>query len=129
MAMATDLKIVGLCHSVQVCAAGLLANVGLLDDVKKLQWKVAGINHQSWLLEVTDGGVDLYPEAKRRAKALLREARKKGGQKNWDLVRLQVMLSFGRYVSESSEHTAEYMPYWIKRLYPELIEEFNVPID
>jgi len=129
MAMATDLKIVGLCHSVQVCAAGLLSNVGMLDDVKKLQWKVAGINHQSWLLEVTDGGVDLYPEAKRRAKALLREARKKGGQKNWDMVRLQVMLSFGRYVSESSEHTAEYMPYWIKRLYPELVEEFNVPID
>jgi len=129
MSWATDLKIVGLCHSVQVCAASLLGNLGMRDDVKKLQWLVAGINHQSWLLEVTDDGHDLYPEAKRRAKKLLAAARKKGAEKNWDMVRLELMLRFGYYVSESSEHSAEYMPYWIKRQYPELVEEFNVPID
>jgi len=129
LSWATDLKIVGLCHSVQCCAASLLSNLGMRDDVKKLQWQVAGINHQSWLLEVTDGGEDLYPEAKRRAKKLLAAARKKGAEKNWDMVRLELMLRFGFYVSESSEHSAEYMPYWIKRHYPELIEEFNVPID
>jgi alpha-galactosidase len=129
MAQATGIKIVGLCHSVQCCAASLLSNLGMLDDVEKLQWQVAGINHQSWLLEVTDGGKDLYPEVKRRAKTLLREARKKGADKNWDMVRLQLMMHFGHYVSESSEHSAEYMPYWIKRQYPELIEEFNIPID
>jgi len=129
MSMASDVKIVGLCHSVQVCAASLLGNLGMRQDVKKLQWKVAGINHQSWLLEVTDGGKDLYPEAKRRARQLLRQARKKGAEKNWDMVRLQLMLHFGYYISESSEHSAEYMPYWIKRQYPELIEEFNIPID
>ncbi|MHC4563784.1 MAG: family 4 glycosyl hydrolase, partial [Planctomycetota bacterium] len=66
MAQATGIKIVGLCHSVQCCAASLLSNLGMLEDVEKLQWQVAGINHQSWLLEVTDGGKDLYPEAKRR---------------------------------------------------------------
>jgi len=129
MSWATDLKIVGLCHSVQVCAASLLGNLGMRDDVKKLQWLVAGINHQSWLLEVTDDGHDLYPEAKRRVKKLLAAARKKGAEKNWDMVRLELMLRFGYYVSESSEHSAEYMPYWIKRQYPELVEEFNVPID
>ena len=129
MSWGTELKIVGLCHSVQCCAASLLSNLGMRDDVKKLQWQVAGINHQSWLLEVTDGGKDLYPEAKRRAKKLLAAARKKGADKNWDMVRLELMLRFGYYVSESSEHSAEYMPYWIKRQYPELIEEFNVPID
>lgn len=129
MSWATDLKIVGLCHSVQVCATALLHNLGMIGNVKKLQWLVAGINHQSWLLEVTDGGKDLYPLAKRRAKELLAKARKKGAKKNWDMVRLELMLRLGYYVSESSEHSAEYMPYWIKRHYPELIEEFNIPID
>ncbi|STR40243.1 alpha-galactosidase [Klebsiella michiganensis] len=37
--------------------------------------------------------------------------------------------TFGYYVTESSEHNAEYMPYWIKRSYPELIERFNIPLD
>jgi alpha-galactosidase len=45
------------------------------------------------------------------------------------MVRLQCMLDFGYYVTESSEHNAEYMPYWIKSAYPELIEEFNIPLD
>lgn len=129
MSEGTDVKIVGLCHSVQCCASGLLSNLGMRDDVKKLQWQVAGINHQSWLLEVTDGGKDLYPEIKKRARKLLREARKKGADKNWDMVRLSMMMHFGHYISESSEHSAEYMPYWIKHRYPELIEEFNIPID
>jgi alpha-galactosidase len=129
MANATDIRLVGLCHSVQCCAEGLLSNVGMLDDVKKLQWNIAGINHQSWLLSVTDDGKDLYPEIKKRAAKLVREARKKGAKKNWDMVRLEMMRHFGHYITESSEHSAEYMPYWIKHRYPELIEEFNIPID
>jgi alpha-galactosidase len=59
----------------------------------------------------------------------MREWRKKGAQKNWDMVRLAIMLHFGYYVTESSEHNSEYMPYWIKRQYPGLIEEFNIPLD
>jgi len=129
MAEATDINIVGLCHSVQCCAQSLLQNVGMWDDVKKLQWNIAGINHQSWLLSVTDDGKDLYPEIKKRAAKLVREARKKGAEKNWDMVRLEMMRHFGHYITESSEHSAEYMPYWIKHRYPELIEEFNIPID
>ncbi len=129
MASATDIKLVGLCHSVQCCAEGLLSNVGMLDDVKKLQWNIAGINHQSWLLSVTDDGKDLYPEIKKRAAKLVRAARKKGAEKNWDMVRLEMMRHFGHYITESSEHSAEYMPYRIKHRYPELIEEFNIPID
>jgi alpha-galactosidase len=39
------------------------------------------------------------------------------------------MLQFGYFVTESSEHTAEYMPYWIKGRYPELINEYNIPLD
>jgi len=127
--LATPVKTVGLCHSVQGCARGLLWQVGLLEQVKKLQWKIAGINHQGWLLEVTDGGKDLYPEIKKRAAKMNRDARKEGGKKHWDMVRFEVMLHFGYYVTESSEHSAEYMPYWIKKLFPELVEEFNIPID
>ena len=123
------IRTVGLCHSVQVCAAGLLRRVGMLDDVESLQWNVAGINHQAWLLEITDGGRDLYPEVKRRAAALNREARQRGEVKHGDMVRLEMMRHFGYYITESSEHTAEYVPYWIKRQYPELVEEFHIPLD
>jgi len=129
MLLATDVKTVGLCHSVQGCARGLLRQLGMLDDVKKLQWKIAGINHQGWLLEITDGGRDLYPEIKRRAAERNAAARREGGEKHWDMVRLEIMLRFGYYVTESSEHSAEYMPYWIKSQYPELIEEFHIPLD
>jgi len=129
MLEATSVRTVGLCHSVQGCAEGLLNGVGMLDGVKRLQWKIAGINHQAWLLEISDGGKDLYPEIKRRAARLNAEARKKGAKKYWDMVRLELMLRLGYYVTESSEHTSEYVPWFIKRTHPELIEEFNVPLD
>ena len=62
----TNVRTVGLCHSVQVCASTLLRELGMpYDDT--VQWKIAGINHQAWLLELTKDGVDLYPEVKRRA--------------------------------------------------------------
>ncbi|MBL7224051.1 MAG: alpha-glucosidase/alpha-galactosidase [Candidatus Brocadiae bacterium] len=127
--LGTDVKMVGLCHSVQGCARGLLHRVGMLDQVQNLQWKIAGINHQSWLLEITDGGKDLYPEIKRRAAKLNQAARKDPAMKHYDLVRLEVMKHFGYYVTESSEHSAEYMPYWIKSQFPELIDEFRIPLD
>ena len=58
---ATPVKLVGLCHSVQVCASGLLKGLGMeYDDT--IQWKIAGINHMAWLLEITKDGKDLYPE-------------------------------------------------------------------
>jgi len=125
----TNVKTVGLCHSVQGCARWLLHATGMLDDVKTLEWKVAGINHMGWLLEVKDGNQDLYPEIKRRAANIVREARKKGAKKHCDMVRFEMMRHFGYYVTESSEHSAEYSPYWIKNQYPELIEEFNIPLD
>ena len=45
------------------------------------------------------------------------------------MIRIEIMRRFGYYVTESSEHNAEYMPYWIKKNYPELIEEYNIPLD
>ena len=120
MLRGTKITTVGLCHSVQSCAEWLLYGLDLpYDDT--VQWKIAGINHMGWLLEVSRDGVDLYPEIRRRA-ALRTE-------KHGDMVRYEIMKQFGYYVTESSEHNAEYMPYFIKSKYPELIERFNIPLD
>jgi alpha-galactosidase len=115
-----NVKTVGLCHSVQVCASGLLRQLEMPTD--NIQWNIAGINHMGWLLEITSNGEDLYPEIKRRAL-------EKNQTKHGNMVRLEIMRRFGYYVTESSEHNAEYMPYWIKRNYPELIERYNIPLD
>ncbi|MBM7563834.1 alpha-glucosidase/alpha-galactosidase [Paenibacillus sacheonensis] len=114
------IKTVGLCHSVQACVKDLFKNLGM--DDTGVQSKIAGINHMAWLLEATKDGVDLYPEIKRRA-------REKQKEKHHDMVRYEMMLNFGYYITESSEHNAEYHPYFIKRNYPELIERFNIPLD
>ncbi|MEG0996723.1 MAG: alpha-glucosidase/alpha-galactosidase, partial [Clostridia bacterium] len=116
----TPIKTVGLCHSVQVCAEHLLQGLNMPYD-ELTQWKIAGINHQAWLLEITRDGVDLYPEIKRKAAERT--------EKHNDMVRYEIMKRFGYYVTESSEHNSEYMPYFIKDKYPELIERFNIPLD
>ena len=116
----TGIKTVGLCHSVQVCAESLLKSVGMEND-PDVQTKIAGINHMAWLLEITKDGKDLYPEIKARAAALT--------EKHNNMVRLEIMKRFGYYVTESSEHNAEYMPFFIKGKYPELIDRFNIPLD
>ncbi|RCW77540.1 alpha-glucosidase/alpha-galactosidase [Saliterribacillus persicus] len=114
------IKTVGLCHSVQVCAPDLLKSLEMEAD--NIQWKIAGINHMAWLLEITRDGKDLYPEIKKRA-------REKQNEKHNDMVRFEIMERFGYYNTESSEHTAEYHPYFIKSNYPDLIEKFNIPLD
>ena len=116
---ATRVKAVGLCHSVQGCARHLCWELGLPED--NLQWTIAGINHQGWLLEIARLGEDLYPEIRRRAQ--LDEYVHK------DAVRFEIMKRFGYYVTESSEHSAEYVPWFIKSDHPELIDRFHVPLD
>ena len=122
-------KCVGLCHSVQVCAEHLLKELDLWEKYNPVTWKIAGINHMAWLLEISKNGKDLYPEIKKAADKKNRNARKKDGEKHNDMVRLEMLKHFGYYNTESSEHTAEYHPYFIKSNYPELIEEFNIPLD
>lgn len=116
----TNVKTVGLCHSVQVCTKELFE---LLDmDREGIEERIAGINHMAWLLDIKKDGKDLYPEIKRRAK-------EKQKEKHHDMVRFELMDKFGYYVTESSEHNAEYHPYFIKRNYPDLIEKLNIPLD
>ncbi|MBX4268484.1 alpha-glucosidase/alpha-galactosidase [Clostridium estertheticum] len=123
MLKATSIKTVGLCHSVQKCVPDLLKSLDIGVNAEDAQWKIAGINHQAWLLEVTKNGKDLYPALK--AKALEKQLQ----GKHSDMVRYEMMLNFGYYITESSEHASEYLPYFIKSKYPELIEAFNIPLD
>ena len=94
------------------------------DCIEGRREKIAGINHMAWLLELRDRfGNDLYPEIKRRAKA------KNASEKHGDMVRFDYIDKLGYYCTESSEHNAEYNPFYIKARYPELIERFNIPLD
>lgn len=116
----TNVKTIGLCHSVQICTDHLFKALEM--DHDGIEERIAGINHMAWLLEVKKDGKDLYPEIKKRAK-------EKQASKHDDMVRYELMDKFGYYVTESSEHNAEYHPYFIKSNYPELIEKLNIPLD
>lgn len=116
---ATSIQTVGLCHSVQACAHHLCGELDLPTD--SLHWRIAGINHQGWLISISRNGEDLYPEIKRRAE--LPEYKKK------DAVRFEIMKWFGYYVTESSEHSSEYVPWFIRDKAPELIDRFHIPLD
>ena len=120
----TGVHTVGLCHSVQVCASRLLKNVGMDEYVGNTIEKIAGINHMAWLLELTDKqGNDLYPEIRRRAKE------KNAAEKHTDMVRFDYIDKLGYYCTESSEHNAEYNPFYLKQGRDDLIEKFNIPLD
>ena len=124
----TDIQTVGLCHSVQVCIPQLFKALDMEALISEAKWDIAGINHQAWLLKVEDGkGNDLYPEIKRRAAEFLSGNAAYDG--DWDRVRYELMLRFGYYITESSEHNAEYTPWFIKEKYPELIEQYKIPLD
>ncbi|NLF23632.1 MAG: alpha-glucosidase/alpha-galactosidase, partial [Lentisphaerae bacterium] len=126
----TGVRAVGLCHSVQVCTSSLLHTLGLQEKYppEECVQDVAGINHMGWLLKLEHRGKDLYPEVKRVAAEKLRRWRA-GKEKSGNMVRLEMMLQTGYYMSESSEHFAEYVPHFIQAAAPELIDEFNIPLD
>lgn len=120
----TSVKTIGLCHSVQICTKELFEDLDLLDKLEGRRELFAGINHMGWLLKITDkDGNDLYPEIRKRA------FEKNAQVKHKNMVRFEYIKNFGYYCTESSEHNAEYNPFYIKRQYPELIEKFNIPLD
>lgn len=148
MGRATSVKTVGLCHSHQECVPMLLGRLGLPKDGVK--HKIAGINHMAWLLEITRNGKDYYPEIKEKALtgpihdplaelAQLypeyaevlgnRTPKEHAPDDHDDMVRFELMKQFGYYVTESSEHSSEYYPYFIKKEHPELIERYHIPLD
>jgi alpha-galactosidase len=133
----SSIKTVGLCHSVQHTAKQLAGDIGVpFDDVA---YRCAGINHMAFYLEFTqrtgDDLVDLYPRiadfaatqpAPRRGSG----TRTDGGVKGLsDAVRYDVFRRLGYFVTESSEHFAEYVPWFIKSGRHDLIDRYGVPLD
>jgi alpha-galactosidase len=116
---ATPIKTVGLCHSVQGTAMQLAMDLGV--PFNEIQYIAAGINHMAFYLRFERNGEDLYP--------LLRQVIQDGRVPDWNRVRYEMLLRLGYFVTESSEHFAEYVPWFIKRDRPDLIERFNIPLD
>lgn len=120
---ASPVKTVGLCHSVQGTAEQLARDVGV--PLEEVNYLCAGINHMAFYLRFErragESVEDLYP----RIRQLVAE----GQVPSWNRVRYEMVARLGYFVTESSEHFAEYVPWFIKRDRLDLIETFNVPLD
>lgn len=128
------IPVVGLCHSVQG-TSHLLANYAGV-PYEELDWQCAGINHLAWFTKLEHAGIDLYKDRlyKKFADDLAEAAREReagltchdsADVKDWgksekrkykqtDLVRKDMCLQFGAFITESSGHLSEYLPYYRK---------------
>jgi alpha-galactosidase len=112
-----DIPVVGLCHSVQHTSRQLASYIGVPSE--DLVFDCAGINHHAWMTRLEVDGQDVYPR--------LFEAMEDPATYAKDKVRFELMRRFGAFVTESSMHNAEYVPYFLKDA--RLIEEFDIPVD
>lgn len=123
-----NLKQVGLCHSVQNTVEELALDLGLEEN--SLRYRVAGINHVAFLLEFTDAkGRDLYPAMRAGYRAGQIPLENRWNPRCPNLVRYETFMHLGYFGTESSEHFAEYVPWFIKSHRPDLIEKFRIPLD
>jgi len=116
---ASPVPTVGLCHSVQGTAAQLARDLGVPEG--ELDYLAAGINHMAFYLKLEHAGVDQYPKLKALAAT--------ESVPDWNRVRYDALRRLGFFVTESSEHFAEYVPWYIKRAHPELLERYRIPLD
>ena len=111
-ARTSPVRVVGLCHSVQATSLLLAARAGI--EVRDMTWECAGVNHLSWFTRLEHEGADLYPMLMEKARADLA-----GEPTVWwdegDLVRKDMMVHFGAFITESSGHLSEYLPYYRTR--------------
>lgn len=116
----TGVKAVGLCHGIQ----GMHRSLAKFLDIpqEELAFLAGGTNHCSWIIKLEHKGVDMYPKVRRMIMEIPPEEEK-------DHVRREMLRRFGYYGGESSEHLAEYLPYFIRPGREDLIEKFHVPID
>ncbi len=116
---ASTIRTVGLCHSVQNTAFELAYDLGI--PFREIDYVAAGINHMAFYLKFSHDGDDLYPR--------LHELARTGNFPDNNLVRYKALEHLGYFVTESSEHFAEYVPWFVKRDRPDLVERFNIPLD
>jgi alpha-galactosidase len=114
---ATSIRTVGLCHSVQGTAAQLAELIDV--PLEEINYLCAGINHLAFYLRFERDGQNLYP--------LIQKVIDEGRIPDWNRVRFEMFQRLGYFMTESSEHFAEYVPWFIKRDRPDLIEKFNIP--
>ena len=119
MERVTTIRTVGLCHSVQGTATDLAGWLGVPAD--EVDYLCAGINHVAFYLRFERDGEDLYPA--------LRALAASGDYPAWERVRFEAFRRFGFFVTESSEHFSEYVPWFIKPGRNDLIDRYNVPLD
>ena len=119
LSRASRIKTVGLCHSVFGTAAQLARDMGVPSN--EVNYVCAGINHVAFYLRLEHNGQDLYPR--------LRQVIAEGRVPAHNRVRYEMFQRLGYFVTESSEHFAEYVPWFIKPDHPELIDRFNIPLD
>jgi alpha-galactosidase len=114
----SQVRAVGLCHSVQGTLDEIMGYIGV--DAKQVTFTCAGINHMAFYTRLEKDGIDLYPR--------LFEAMNTPAVYNSNKVRFELMKRLGYFVTESSEHNAEYSPYFIPHG-REFSAKYNVPID
>ncbi|RNC91402.1 MAG: alpha-glucosidase/alpha-galactosidase [Oricola sp.] len=127
-----NIRQVGLCHSVQGTVKELARDLGI--DPWRIRYRAAGINHVAFFLEFEermDDGThrDLYPDLHAGYEAGRIPLEPDHNPRCPNLVRYEMMKRLGYFVTESSEHFAEYVPWFIKRDRPDLIERFRIPLD
>jgi len=120
----SKIKTVGLCHSVQGTAEALAEDIGV--PYNEINYICAGINHMAFYLKFERNGEDLYPQLRKAGEAKSYGHRYRGLS---DHVRYEVLRRTGYFVTESSEHFSEYVPWFIKRDRPDLLEQYEIPID
>ncbi|HUS13826.1 MAG TPA: alpha-glucosidase/alpha-galactosidase [Chloroflexia bacterium] len=119
IARGSRIRTVGLCHSVQNTAQELAYDLGV--PPTEIDYLCAGINHMAFYLRFERDGQDLYP--------LLHQVVVEGRVPKGNRVRYEMLRRLGYFVTESSEHFSEYVPWFIKRDRPDLIERYNIPLD
>ena len=136
-----ELKVMGLCHSVQGTAEMLAKDLN--ENINDIEYVCAGINHMAFYQKfekkiIGKPNEDLYPKLKSLANKIINdeinssrsnEVDSESNKILFEKVRYEILKRFGYFVTESSEHFAEYVPWFIKKNRDDLIEKYKIPIE
>jgi len=133
-----EIKTLGLCHSVQGTAEMLADDLG--EKIEDIDYLCAGINHMAFyqIFKKKSNNEDLYPKLKILADKIINDeeissrSKEKSDYSNKVLhekVRYEILKRFGYFVTESSEHFAEYVPWFIKKNRQDVVDKYKIPIN
>jgi len=136
-----EIKTLGLCHSVQGTAEMLAKDLG--ENIKDIDYLCVGINHMAFYQKFEkkingSNNEDLYPRLKDLAEKIVNDEKLSSRSEEdssysdkvlHEKVRYEILRSFGYFVTESSEHFAEYVPWFIKKNRKDVIEKYKIPIE